>query len=303
MTLLQLLQAACDEMGLSRPNAVVSSTNLQTVQMLSLLNAVGNTLISESLWNRSNKTHTFELQTDTQNGTTTSGSPIITGLSDTSAFSTAWQVSGTGIPTDAYILTVDSATQVTLNLDITETGTSSLTFTQTIYDLPTDWNYQINQTHWDRTNHWALLGPKSPQEWQWLKGAIVSTGPRVRYRILDNKFQIWPLQVNTANLAYEYISTSWVLAAAGTQPTKASFTADTDTCIFRDRLMITGLKLWFYQAKGFDSTAYARDYALEKDKAMAQDKGAPVLSLAPTYNTILISPANVPDGNVYGQQT
>lgn len=303
MTLLQLIQAACDELGLNRPSAVVSSTNLQTRQLLALANNVGNTLISESQWNRSNKVHTFELQTETQNGTTTSGSAVITGLTDTSAFSTSWQVAGTGIPTDAYILSVDSATQVTMSLEATESGTNSLQFTQTIYDLPSDWNYQINQTHWDRTNHWALLGPKSPQEWQWLKGAIVSTGPRVRYRILDNKFQIWPLQVNTANIAYEYISTSWVLATGGTQPTKSSFTADDDTCIFRDRLMVAGLKLKFFQSKGLDTTDYYREYMLERDKAMAQDKGAPVLSLSPTYNTILISPANVPDGNVYGQQT
>lgn len=301
MTLLELIQTACDEMGLTRPNVVVSSSNLQTRQLLSLANNVGNTLISESQWNRSNKVYTFTLQTDTQNGTTTSGSAVITGLTDTSAFSTDYQVSGTGIPTDAYIVSVNSATQVTIDQEATETGTNSLTFTQTIYDLPSDWNYQLNQTQWDRTNHWALIGPKSPQEWQWLKGAIVSTGPRVRYRILNNKFQIWPLQVNTANLAYEYISTSWVLATGGTEPTKASFTVDTDTCIFRDRLMIAGIKVKFFQAKGLDITNYYREYIIERDKAMAQDKGAPVLSLAPTYNTILISPANVPDGNVYGQ--
>ena len=301
MTILQIIQAVCDELGLSRPSAVVSSTNLQTRQLLSLANALGNSLITESQWNRANKVHTFTLETDEQSGTTTDGSAIITGLSDTSDFDTTWQVAGTGIQTDAYISSVDSATQVTMTLDATETGTNTLTFTKTKYDLPSDWNYQLNQTQWDRTNHWALIGPKSPQEWQWLKGAIVSTGPRVRYRILDNYFQIWPLQVNTANIAYEYISTSWIVATGGTSPTKSAFSVDTDTCIFRDRLMINGIKYKFYVAKGLDAAQYKQDYYFELDKAMAQDKGAPVLSLAPTYNTILISPANVPDGNVYGQ--
>ena len=301
MTLLQLIQQVCGELGLSAPNAVVSSSNLQVKQMLALANGLGRMTLTDSLWNKCDKVHTFELQTDTQTGTTTSGSPIITGLSDTSAFSESWQVAGTGIPTDAYILSVDSATQVTMTLDATESGSSSLQFTQTIYDLPSDWNYQINQTQWDRTNHWALIGPKSAQEWQWLKGAIVSTGPRVRYRILNNKFQIWPLQVNTANIAYEYISTSWVLAAAGTEPTKTAFSADTDTCVFRDQTMICGIKWKFFVAKGLDAEQYKKDFYLELGKEMAQDKGAPVLSLSPSYNTILISPANVPDGNVYGQ--
>ena len=32
------------------------------------------------------------------------------------------------------------------------------------YELPSDWCYNIDQTQWDRTNHWPLLGPKSPQD-------------------------------------------------------------------------------------------------------------------------------------------
>ncbi len=65
--------------------------------------------------------------------------------------------------------------------------------------------------------------------------------------------------------------------------------------------MIAGIKLRFWEIKGFDTTSLSRAFGMELDKAQAQDKGAPTLSMAPFTNSILISPANVPDGNVYGQ--
>ena len=302
MTLAQLVQAACNELGLTAPNAVIGATDQQTIQLLALLNGLGNQLVSDYEWQKISKTHTFTLATLSLTGTTTSGSAIITGISSTTGIvADTWQVTGTGIPEDTYVDSVDSATQVTMNQDATDSGTVTLTFTQTIYDLPSDWNFQINRTHWDRTNHWELIGPESPQAWQYLKGGIIASGPRVRYRILANKFQIWPLAVSESNLAYEYISTSWIYAAAATSPTKSAFTVDTDTTIFRDRLMITGLKLRFWEIKGFDTTALERAYNMELEKEKGQDKGAPTLSLSPRFGNIFIGPQNVPDGTVYGQ--
>lgn len=45
-TLLQIVQAACDEMGLPRPTAVVGSNDAQAVQMLALANREGKELAS-----------------------------------------------------------------------------------------------------------------------------------------------------------------------------------------------------------------------------------------------------------------
>lgn len=290
-------------MGITAPSVVIGTTDQQISQLAALTNALGNMLVSEYEWQKICKEHAFTFDQLVTTGTTTSGSPIITGIpSTTGLVALTWGVTGTGVPTPANILTVDSATQVTMDVNATASGTAvALTFTQLQYALPSDWNRQINRTHWDRTNHWEMLGPKSPQEWQWLKGGIVSTGPRVRYRIVGNKFQIWPMQISESNVVYEYVSNSWIYAASATTPTKSAFTVDTDTTIFRDRTMIAGLKYLFWQIKGFDTTAFEAQFFREVEKEKAQDKGAPTLSLAPSYNTVLISPANVPDGNVYGQ--
>ena len=303
MNYLQLVQAACNEMGIQSPSVVIGTTDQQITQIGALANAVGNMLISQYEWQKVCKEHTFELEQIETTGDVTSGSAVISGIPSTTGLAaTTWGVSGNGIPAATNILTVDGATQVTMTYEATDSGSDiDLTFTKLQYDLPSDFSKQINRTHWDRTNHWELLGPKSPQEQEWLKGAIVSTGPRVRYWIQGNKFQIWPLQVSVANLVYQYISNSWIYASGGTAPTKSAFTVDTDTTIFRDRTMIAGIKYLFWQIKGFDTTAFEGQFRNEVEKEMAQDKGAPTLSLAPVYNSVLISPANVPDGNVYGQ--
>jgi hypothetical protein len=296
-TLLQLVQRATQELGLTVPNYVAGNPDLAVVQYLGLANQIGQQMVSDFEWNKIDRVHTFEMETENQTGNVTDGAVTITGLSDTSGLDTNWQVTGDNIVQDTYIVSVDSASQVTINNAATGNSTgATYTFTRTIYDLPTDWDRQINRTHWDRTNHWEMLGPKSAQEWQYLKGGIVSTGPRVRYRILGGKFQIWPLTVNSATLAYEYISNNWVYATDDTEPSKSAFSVDTDTCIFRDRLMIAGIKLKLFEVKKFDTTAFERDYQTELQKAMAQDKGAPTLSLSPVYGTTLIGPYNVQDG-------
>jgi len=299
MTLLQIIQAVVGEVGLTPVTYVIGNTDQAVVQYLALANQVGNQLITEGEWQKSNKTHTFTVQTDSQNGTITSGSAVITGLTDTSSIvADTWQVTGSGIPTDTYVASVDSATQITMNQAATESGTYELTFTQTAYAFPADWNYQINRTHWDRSNQWEMVGPKSAQEWEWMKSGIVATGPRIRYRLLNNKFQIWPIATTASLLAYEYMSTSWIYdTAADSEPSVSLFDADDNTTIFRDRLMIAGIKLRLFEVKGFDATAFQREYSNELDKALAMDQGAPTLTLAPVYTNFLLSAGNVQDGN------
>lgn len=302
MTILSIVQTACNELGLSAPNAVVGATDLQTIQFLALAQGLGDELATSFAWQKSAKTHTFEVEVSSQTGTTTSGSAVVTGLSDTSDFSADdWQLTGTGVPTETYIESVDSATQITMSNEATASGSVTLSFTKVRYALPADWNYQANKTEWDQTNHWELIGPETPQSWAFQKNGIVSTGPRIRFRIYDGYFQIFPLAVSASTLFFEYQSTYWITATGSTVPTKAAFTADTDGTIFRDRLMIDGLKYLFFDAKGFDTRSLARRYAETLGRAKAQDHAAPELSLSPRLPGILITPANIPDGNVYGQ--
>jgi hypothetical protein len=187
---------------------------------------------------------------------------------------------------------------VTINYNPTEAGVgASLNFQKVKYSLPADYVSSVNRTHWDKSKRWEMLGPESPQQWEWLLSGYISTGPRIRWRLLGKYFQIWP-GVNAGELlGFEYRSAAWAISAAGVY--KNSFTADDDTCIYPDRLMVLSTKLKYFEAKGFDTTAIYRDYLMELETAVAQDTGGANLSFAPRPGTVLIGYDNIPDSG-YG---
>jgi hypothetical protein len=145
-----------------------------------------------------------------------------------------------------------------------------------------------------------MLGPESAQQWEWLLSGYISTGPRIRWRLLGKYFQIWPGTNAGELLGFEYRSAAWAYNPQGVP--KNSFTADNDTCIYPDRVIVLGTKLKYFEAKGFDTTALYRDYLAELETAVAQDTAAANLSFAPRPGTVLIGYDNIPDSG-YGTGT
>ena len=298
-TMLGLVQQASNEMALPAPTSVIGSTTQDTVQLLALLNGLGNNLARGFNWQFLEKEYRFTTSYLATTGDTNS-STVITNLASTAGLDSTYMLSGAGINQDTYVSSVDSSTQVTLSQAATATATGvALTFSKTKYSLPSDWDRQINRTHFDKSKRWEMLGPETPQQWQWLKSAYISTGPRIRYRIMGNYFQIWPLLGTNEYLGFEYVSKYWILGATDTVPTKSSFTVDTDTCIFPDRLIVSGLKLMYFQIKGFDTTAFQRDYDEQMNLAKLNDQGAATLSFSPRVSSVLIGWENIPDSG-YG---
>lgn len=295
MTLLELIQAVADELALNRPALVIGSTDPQTRQLLALLNRLGSDLARQYDWQELNKEHIFTTVSYTRTGTVTAGSSVVT-ATDTTGLSNRFGVTGNGIAPFAQIVTVDSTTQITMTMPATESGTVTLEFPQVEYPLPSDWSKPLNDTGWDRTNRWPLLGPKTPQEWQSFKSGIVYAGPRERFRILNNSFAINPPPPNGLTFALEYISSGWIVDYNG-GTNKTRYTNDADTTIFRDSLLITGLKSMWKAAKGLDASFDLAEFRsiLETDKA--QDRGASTLSLSPNIGSVLMTTDQIPDGN------
>lgn len=299
-TMLQLIQQASAEMGFDVPSSVAGNQQQQVVQWLALLNAVGYELQREHQWQKMNKEYVFNTDYLTTTGDLTAGSAVVTNIPSTTGLSSYYQAVGTGINNATNILTVDSGTQVTLDQPATVSGTGvSITFSQVKYPFPSDFDRLIDRTDWDKSQHWEMLGPESAQQWQWLKSGYISTGPRVRFRPLDGLFQIWPALGVDHVLGFEYMSNSWVLTSGASQPTLSSFTVDTQTCIFPDRLMVLGLKLKYFEIKSMDTTALWRDFNMQLSIAKAADAGSATLSFAPRMSSVLIGWENIPDSN-YG---
>lgn len=307
-TLLAIVNAAQDELGLPRSTTVVgNTTDVRAVQMLALCNEAGEEIrdYAEDGWR--NMAIEFNLVVNPPIvviGNVGLNSPVITGITPntTGILANTFMVSGASIPTAARVNSVDSSSQVTMSMEATAATTgATLTFSQDTYAVPADYKTTTNRTWWDRSNRWELLGPDSPQMDQWHRSGIVVTGPRRHFRFIGRsvpaQYRLWPQPseiINPLQIVFEYQSTDWVVQAAG--GTAAAWTADTDTAFLDDRALIKWLKWKYKQAKGFAFTVERNDAIDFTDTLIARDGAAPTLNMVKRVHPIFISPANVQDG-------
>jgi len=294
--MLQMVQQTAAELNLAVPSFVVGNTSQDVQQILALMNGSGYDLLKEYDWQALQVQYRFYTQSLTANATTVNGSYNLTFAAgtDLSNVTSQWQLSGYNIPQDTYVVSANNTTKVVVMSQMASgDGVQSVVCAQTAYNLPDDFETITNRTMWDKSKHWEMLGAEDAQQWQWLKSGYISTGPRVRWRILDNQFCIWPIMNTQEYLGWEYRSKGWARAADGT--VKNSFTADSDTTVLDNRVMILATKLKYFQTKSFDTTALMQDYQRYLSVAKANDKGAPNLSFAPQPSRVLIGYANIPD--------
>jgi hypothetical protein len=295
-TMLQLVNQVQSELNLAVSTSVAGNPNQDVQQILALMNGSGYDLLKEYDWQALQVQYRFYTQAITTNATTVNGSTTLTvpsGL-DISGVTSQWQVTGYNINQDTNVVSANNTTkQIVMSQMANGSGTGSVVLAQTAYSLPDDFETITDRTHWDKTKHWEMLGPEDAQQWQWLKSGYISTGPRIRWRILDNQFQIWPPMNTNEYLGWEYRSKGWARSATGT--VQNSFIADTDTTVLDDRIMVLATKLKYFQIKSFDTTALTADYNRYLSVAKANDKGAPNLSFAPYPSKVLIGYANIPD--------
>jgi hypothetical protein len=227
---LDVLRQVAGELGLTRLNTITGIEDVQSIQLLSLLNSGGNELLMYYPW---------------------------------AQFAKQWE-----FPT-----VID----------------------QDEYPLPDDWAYFRDQTQWDRTDHWPLLGPKSPQEWAWLKGSFVASLPRIRFRVADDKFLLYPKPGNVLDFAMEYISKNWILGDGGTP--QNMIIADGDILMYNPWLLVKFVKFKFYDLKGFATGGVQSDFMRVYTSLTGKDVGGAKLSLSPRYTSEYLGPWSVPDGN------
>ena len=298
-TLLELVDQVSGELGLTQPPLVIGSSNNQTIQLLALAQRLGKDLVRDFEWQKLVKAYIWQTQNAVSTtGNITANSKIITNIPSTASLQVGNVITGTGQTPYAEILTIDSSTQVTLNAPVTtSTASVSMTFAKQDYDLPSGYDRMISDTNWDRTDHWRNIGTKSSQDWQFLQGGIISIGPRERYRIYNGKFRIFQALTTVYNFSFEYVSNYWVCATGSSEGTKAQFTADTDTSVFPDDLMMAGLKFYFLKAKKLDYGIELGEFTRALSYNKAQDVPVPSMSLAPVGMNQLVGPWSVQDGN------
>lgn len=86
------------------------------------------------------------------------------------------------------------------------------------YAMPYDYDRQIHRTHWNRNRKWEILGPMTPQEYQFRVRGIVSTTPRQYFRMsgwAERQFHVVPTPTSSDAghiISFEYQTVSAVRA-------------------------------------------------------------------------------------------
>lgn len=166
----------------------------------------------------------------------------------------------------------------------------------TEFDMPLDYKRIVNQTQWSSKNKRPMYGPMTPQGWSWVQFGIVSVGVYYRYRILDNKFVVFPVPADQEELNFFYISKNWVWDPI-LLVYKSEVENDTDEPIFEDYLLTAGVKFKLWAAKGMESSELGREFEYMLATEKGQNQGAPVIQLDKRWDYLYISGQNVPDGS------
>jgi hypothetical protein len=142
--------------------------------------------------------------------------------------------------------------------------------------FPFGFKWIINETFWDRTQQQPIPGTTSPAQWQAMK-ASNSVGIHLIYRIMGGELLLAGTLAEGHQLALEYASDWAVSSTDGLY--KAFFTADTDTCLFPDSVLLAGLNWKFRLEKGMKYAEAFRSYEVALAEFNGHDGGKPVLSM------------------------
>ena len=310
--MLSICQAVANDIPVAAPTSIINNPDQTAMLLLSQANLAGEALARDPQggWTQMMREYDFVTNaTQPQNGTVANTGPNgvarISGLTSTSGIQAeTWYGFGGGLPNNSIVASVDSPTQVTMNLPSSPTGASQYTFGQSDYPLPSDFERPIDNTMWDRTRYWAMRGPQSPQQWQMYKSSILgkaSIERRWRIRNVDgvDMFSVDPVPTdNGAMLVLEYVSNGWCRSLTGTYQNQ--WLADTDVGVIDEWLMQLGTRWRVLRRLGLSYSEELDEYERQLSKAKATDGGAAILSIVPVNQWSFLTPFNVQDGSFPG---
>ena len=117
---------------------------------------------------------------------------------------------------------------------------------QTTYTMPNDYGTMVPGSMWEVNGSRPVDGPIADGRWYQLKYSSLTSAGTIRVRFYGNKLQVADVQAGK-KFSIEYIS-KWVVRSdvgAG----KERFTADTDTFLLDDQMLIMGVKAGWADAK------------------------------------------------------
>lgn len=113
-----------------------------------------------------------------------------------------------------------------------------------------DYEAQVGSTFWDETLRRPIYGPTPDAEWEVFK-ALQNPGPFYRYAVKLGNIHITPTMPAGHTLAVTYYS-NYPVVTETTLVRKPAITADTDTLVFSDTVVLAGFDWLWKKSKGED---------------------------------------------------
>lgn len=166
------------------------------------------------------------------------------------------------------------------------------------YTLPADFGYMIPQTGWEQNENVPLLGPLSAQDWTYLLGRnLVSSTIYASFRYFEGTFNVFPNDPvpDGIVITFEYISRN-LIQVTGTDPVTYSDEAEQpgDLVLFPPHMITRMLKMYFLDAKGFDSTKATSDFEKSIRSWQGKDNSAPILRASGAGKYPYLDGRNIP---------
>ena len=148
--------------------------------------------------------------------------------------------------------------------------------------LPSDLDWILPETMFNRTLNRQVDGPLSPGEWQQIQSALV-TRVNPAFRIRGTSLLLSPTPAAGDTIAYEYVTNKWCQSSGGTAQT--AWTADSDTALVDEELHTLGLIWRFKFMKGLPSWEEAAGlYDLQVRQAITREGVRSRLSSDPVWD-------------------
>lgn len=156
--------------------------------------------------------------------------------------------------------------------ELQKEGTISTAASTVAYNLPSDFDRIINETAWNATTKYPMIGVVSAKAWQDLKNNRTSTSSVCDYyRIRAGQILIFPTPSATESLIYEYVSNKPIESSGGTAQTE--WLADTDLPRLDDYLVELGIRWRFRKMNGKPYAEDMNEYNEIGLKEMSADGG------------------------------
>lgn len=165
--------------------------------------------------------------------------------------------------------------------------------------FPSDFEWIIPDTMYNRSTRRPVSGPVSAAEWQADQAHLV-TRVSDSFRMRGNDILITPTPSAGETIAYEYVSANWVdTSGLDGIADKVAFTLDLDNPVLDTEIITLGVVWRFLQRRGLDYSEAMLDYERAFNEAALRDGGKPRLDMARGRGERVPMPPAIPDTLVF----